>query len=204
MNICKDAHEKLPFGKQKTPIKSGFNAEHIFYVSIMYKAYKKIFSAVLRMTLSPGNSLFRVFAVVDVVSAFIPVYRSCGKAKTQAMARTRSFYSVFFFRTSVCKISATTNYFTPSKNFSHGTRAKALRCSVFKMKDVSLFQSESAVFRFAVNYFYTKSPIFNDPFVHLLSPTLDSYHFIIQFNVSRSKTTFYFSFPSYPGTTISD
>ena len=120
------------------------------------------------MNLNSRNSLFGFYAIVNIVSVFIPVYRNGGKAKTQTMARTRQFYFIFFFCTSVCEIATATNYFTQSKNFRHSTRTKTSRCFVFKMKNVSLFQYKSAILRFTINYLYIKSPIFNNPFLHLL------------------------------------
>ena len=94
---------------------------------------KKIFWLILRMTSNSRNLLLRIFVLVYIVSLFIPIYRNCGNAKLQTMARTRNFYSMFFFRTSVCEIATTTNHFAPSINFRHGTRTKNLE--VFRIQN---------------------------------------------------------------------
>ena len=130
---------KFLFYEQKENRVSVSNVQVGYEHSCMAMGYEKDIFGSLRMNLNSHRSLVSIYAIVNIVSILIPIYRNGSKAKLQTMARTRNFYFIFIFCASVCKVTATSNYFTPSINFRHSSRAEALRCFVFKMKNVSLF-----------------------------------------------------------------
>ena len=83
--------------------------------------------------------IFRPFLVKKGASIFIPIYGICFKIKTNTVVRTGYVHFIFFFITSVCKITAASNDFAPCIYLYHRFGTHSGWTFVLKNKLISFF-----------------------------------------------------------------